>query len=118
MKQLLVILACLSGAQIRAEKLGNRCTFSGAGLESKLIPGANSAVWNTVAGKGEKERWAALGIEFQNPRTAAPAGFRLEVTLPRPVRLNIEPRINKTPGKGFWATEWLGRRSVELSYVS
>ena len=49
MKQLLVILACiavsaaeaapeylplLSGAQIRAEKLGNRCTFSGAGLES------------------------------------------------------------------------------------
>ena len=59
MKQLLVILACiavsaaeaapeylplLSGAQIRAEKLGNRCTFSGAGLESKLIPGANSAV--------------------------------------------------------------------------
>ena len=130
MKQLLVILACLavsaaeaapeylpllSGAQIRAEKLGNRCTFSGAGLESKLIPGANSAVWNTVAGKGEKERWSALGIEFQNPRTTAPAGFRLEVTLPRPVRLNIEPRINKTPGKGFWATEWLGRRSVELS---
>lgn len=130
MKPFLITLACLavlaaeaapeylpllSGAQIRAEKLGNRCTFSGDALESKLIPGANSAVWNTVEGKGRKGRWSALGIEFQNPRTAAPTGFRLEVTLPRPVKLNIEARINKTPGKGFWSTEWLGRRDVEFS---
>lgn len=129
MKHFLVIPACVavliagvaaeyrqvfSGAQLRPEALGNRCTFSGSGLESRLIAGTHSAVWNTKGKEGGKERWSALGIEFRNPHTAAPAGFRMEVTLPRPVKVGIEPRINKVPGKGFWMTEHLGRRSVEL----
>ena len=44
-------------------------------------------------GKGEKERWSALGIEFQNPRTAAPAGFRLEDEL---LREGSHPRCEVT----------------------
>lgn len=57
---------------------------------------------------------SALGIEFRNPDTRSPVGFRLELSLSQPVKLTVEPRINTTPGKGFWTTEWLGRRIVEL----
>lgn len=103
-----------SGAEFRPENLGNRCIFSGAGLAGKLTPGANSALWVTSPGKGEKDRWSALGIEFKNPNTLSPVGFRLELSLSQPVKLTIEPRINRIPGKGFWATDWLGRRTVEL----
>lgn len=102
-----------SGSQIRLAALGSRCLFSGAGMEGRLISGEDSAVWSTVAKEGNGDRWSALGIEFRNPRLASPVGFRMEVVLPEPVRFNIEARVNKVPGKGFWMTDVLGRRTVE-----
>ena len=104
----------LSGAQICPETLGTRCTFSGSGLESRLQPGEQSAVWETVEKSDGGERWSALGFEFRDPGMVSPIGFRMEVTLPRPMTFGIEPRINRVPGKGFWMTDHLGRRNVEF----
>lgn len=104
----------LSGLEIRPENLGLNSLGSGGNLTGRLQTGGDFATWITSKKTQEANGWSSIGIEFKNSKATLPTGFRMEVALSRPLSVNIEPRINKVPGKGFWFTEWLGRRSVSL----
>lgn len=98
---------------------GLRSTFSGGKLSGRLLPGRFSdgspcGVWE-LTGEGGKGNWSCLGFQFPGTADAAPVGFRLELEAQRGCTLNIEPRHNAVPEKGFWNSRRLGRNLYSLA---
>ncbi|MBO5309146.1 MAG: cellulase family glycosylhydrolase [Lentisphaeria bacterium] len=107
-------------ATIAAGKSAVRAVSSGKGLKAALKRGTlldkECAVFTVSPGNpAAKDKWAALGFQFEQPASSRCLGVRWQLAIPEEITLTAEFKHLPNVSKGFWNGWRLGGvRNVTL----